>query len=154
VKIHTAVLTSGERKGHVTYVNDHSEHALLLDIYEANKLEIDPPDCDHVGPPPGHDTEWWVETVEDLLNVQIALDEHYVRTPEVVVAEFDTPHFAFQGVGADEHMARMALMAGWASHSRTHGADQNYLSENRDDVVVRTIEPGKCYRDGEEIRHG
>lgn len=140
-----------ERDEHVTILSRESEREVILQAHAylyGEGWEIPyVPDDDSL-----FDT--WLTALEDVFGIHVSIDVHHLSEPSLVVAEIDTRNFSFQAVGADAHEARLALAAGWAEHVRQYvGADGLYLNRSADEINIRTIEPGKCYRDGEEIHH-
>jgi hypothetical protein len=65
----------------------------------------------------------------------------------VVIATFETRHFAFTAAGASRAAALQALNLGWAAHAAATGADPKLVQESEDDVRYLDIEPGQCFRD-------
>jgi hypothetical protein len=78
------------------------------------------------------------------------------RQPKLtlIVAEFDTPNFAFRGVGRTKAEALDAIVRGWKVHCRQYDADPNYLTDSvdplEDQCIIHTFTPGECWRYGDE----
>lgn len=95
----------------------------------------------------------WLREAEPLANAALsAVDVLHALSGTVVIARFPTPNFEFEGVGADEHEALLALSAAWRKHcDQYREADPEYLSEFADSVRVVTYRLGGSYRDNEEL---
>lgn len=104
--------------------------------------------------------EVYVKAVAEFFDLQhVEVDKHYVDVgAQFVVAHIDTRHFEFEGVGQDEHEARLALQAAWKRHcdqaiNAGQYIDRDYLTpEDIADSTVYAYTIGASYRDHEEIK--
>lgn len=95
-----------------------------------------------------------VDTAENLAQLGRALVAKF-GTPEpepvVYIAETDTSHFAWHGIGRTPEEAYKALLKAWDQHCVESGADPNYLREWADDFNLIAGPFGTGFRDREQL---
>lgn len=136
---------------HVTAHENERECLLRLrDEFDPHREFPDVPESPEV-------YERWTEHFATAFDLTVVVDKHDVElAPDAfVIARFETPNFAFEGVGSDELMADLALKLAWKRHCDgdpvLDPSYNGYLEECWDDVnhIVYTV--GRPYRDGEEL---
>lgn len=68
---------------------------------------------------------------------------------EIFVAETETSHFTWQGIGLTRKQAIDALMKAWKAHAKQYDCDPNYLQ--RDEINVFSGTPGQGFRDRDPL---
>lgn len=144
------VKTPDSRYTHVTLHPDERECLVMLrDAYQNDAHEFeDIPEVPEMW-------EHWVERYAAHYNLEVVVDKHDVElAPDAYcVARFDTRNFVFEGVGADELEADLALKVAWKRHCEGYPglADPDLLEESWEDVQHIVYTRSKSYRDSEEM---
>jgi len=83
-----------------------------------------------------------------------AVEVLHALSTTFAIAQVETRNFEFQGVGADEHEARLALRVALEHHRADTPAcawNQFEINDMADEANLTTYTIGKSYRDGSEI---
>lgn len=105
---------------------------------------------------PAHVQNRWRSTAAAPVVAALeAVDALHALSSDLVVVHADTRNYEFEGAGADDHEARMALRVALTRHqeqNRFVSWTSAELVEMVNEADVTTYTYGKAYRGGEEIQ--
>jgi hypothetical protein len=100
---------------------------------------------------PAVQNHWRAQAAPAVIAALEVVDAMHALSTTFVVATVQTAHFEFEGVGADEHEAGLAVQVAWERHARAYDTELDYARDLANDVTFTTYTIGKSYRDGSEI---